>query len=75
MPSKSGKGRACQDAIDTLHTDNTLTDTEKKALQACLVDGVRAIGGFDTHSDKVITSTYNFFRGANPSLSVSITTA
>jgi hypothetical protein len=74
MPSKSGKGRSLQDAIDSIHTDSTLTDAEKSMVRQSIIEGSRLIGAFDQNVDKTVTATYNIFRGANPSYGLSIVT-
>jgi hypothetical protein len=75
MPSKAGKGRrAFQDAIDSLHTDLSLSDAEKRGLQNVALDLARVTGGPDGHLDQTVTFTYNVFRGANASVSVSLVT-
>lgn len=75
MASKQGKGRRqFQDAVDSLHTDTSLTDLERRGLQNCIQDAIMVLGGPDRFLDQNIVATYNIFRGANASLSLSITT-
>ena len=74
MASKSGKGRGAQDAIDSLHTDNSLTDREKRSLQDMMMDALVMYDSTGVNADRTFTFTYSLFRGANPSLSFSVTT-
>lgn len=70
--SKAGNGRrAFQDAIDSIHTDTTLTDGEKRGMQALMQDAFVMLGA---NPDRTYTASYSIFLGANPSLSFSVAT-
>ena len=74
MPSKSGRGRGLQDSIDSIHTDTTLTDAQKRSIQNIAQEAANAIGATDRASNNTVTFIYGFGgTAANPSLSFSIT--
>lgn len=69
-----GKGRAFQDAVDALRVNVNLTDIQKTGIMSAFNEAAKALDGLNTHTDKTMTGTWTYLTGANPSLSVSLTT-